>query len=42
MLRRRREEVVLDLPPKIVNILFCDMDKAQEQIYAEYTKYYRK
>ncbi|MBC7658566.1 MAG: DEAD/DEAH box helicase [Chitinophagaceae bacterium] len=41
ILRRSKEDVIVDLPPKIVNILYCEMDKGQKKIYAQYNKHYR-
>ncbi|RYZ47490.1 MAG: DEAD/DEAH box helicase, partial [Proteobacteria bacterium] len=42
LLRRRKEDVVLDLPSKIINTLTCEMGDAQKKTYAEYLIFYKK
>lgn len=33
MLRRRKEEVLKDLPPKVVTVVHCEMDSKQRDVY---------
>jgi superfamily II DNA or RNA helicase len=42
LLRRKKEDVVLDLPSKIINTLTCEMSDAQKKTYVEYLVYYKK
>ncbi len=41
ILRRTKEQVAKDLPEKTETILFCEMDKAQREIYEAYRNSYR-
>ncbi|MCD4729618.1 MAG: DEAD/DEAH box helicase, partial [Bacteroidales bacterium] len=41
ILRRTKEQVAKDLPPKTENILYCEMDKEQRDIYDAYRNKYR-
>ena len=41
ILRRTKEMVVKELPPKIENILFCNMTGPQEKTYEKWRDYYR-
>lgn len=39
ILRRRKKDVLYELPDKIEKIIKVDMDKEQKKVYASYTKY---
>lgn len=41
MLRRTKEQVLTDLPPKTEQTLYCDMLPAQKKAYDEVKEYYR-
>ena len=41
LLRRTKEQVLSDLPPKTEQILYCDMLPAQQKAYNELKEYYR-
>jgi len=41
ILRRKKEEVASELPPKTEIVTFCDMGKKQRQIYEKWRDYYR-
>lgn len=41
ILRRTKEQVLKDLPPKSEKILFCEMEPEQEKIYNDLANYYR-
>ncbi|MCG8606595.1 DEAD/DEAH box helicase [bacterium] len=41
VLRRNKEEVEKDLPPKVENTIYCDMSAAQEKLYKKWRDYYR-
>ncbi|MBC7661810.1 MAG: DEAD/DEAH box helicase, partial [Chitinophagaceae bacterium] len=41
MLGRKKEDVAQDLPAKVVNILYCEMDKSQKKIYADVIRFYK-
>ena len=41
MLRRTKEQVLTDLPPKTEQTLYCDMLPAQKKAYDELKEYYR-
>jgi non-specific serine/threonine protein kinase len=41
ILRRKKEEVAGELPPKTEIVTFCDMEKKQRQIYEKWRDYYR-
>lgn len=41
LLRRRKEDVVLDLPAKLIHTLFCEMSDSQRKVYAEYLIFYK-
>lgn len=42
LLRRRKEEVVRDLPAKTEQVIFCEMDELQQHYYDELQDYYRQ
>ena len=41
LLRRTKEQVLTDLPPKTEQTLYCDMLPAQKKVYNELKEYYR-
>lgn len=41
ILRRTKEQVARDLPPKSEMVLFCEMDKEQQKIYDAFRNMYR-
>ena len=41
ILRRTKEMVVKELPPKVENILFCNMNEHQQKAYEKWRDYYR-
>jgi SNF2 family DNA or RNA helicase len=41
VLRRTKEQVATELPPKIEDVIFCDMDKKQREVYDAYRNEYR-
>ena len=41
ILRRTKEQVAKDLPPKTENILYCEMDQEQREVYDAYRNKYR-
>jgi SNF2 family DNA or RNA helicase len=41
LLRRKKHQVAKDLPPKIENIHFCEMDEAQKELYDKTRDLYR-
>ncbi|RFM30206.1 DEAD/DEAH box helicase [Deminuibacter soli] len=41
MLRRTKEQVAKDLPPKTEITLWCEMEEEQRQVYDEYKNHYR-
>ncbi len=41
VLRRTKEQVINELPPKTENILYCNMDEEQMNIYTAYRNKYR-
>ena len=42
VLRRRKEQVALELPPKSEQILWCELEGVQADLYAELREYYRQ
>lgn len=38
MLRRLKEEVLHDLPPKIIQDYFCELSDVQKQLYDDFSK----
>lgn len=40
LLRRMKDQVLKDLPPKIIQDYYCNMNRFQRVIYDEYIKYY--
>ncbi|KAM0293007.1 hypothetical protein ACHAO9_002576 [Fusarium lateritium] len=36
ILQRRKDQVLSDMPPKICNVVRCELDKNQKEVYAEY------
>ncbi|MHB2150426.1 DEAD/DEAH box helicase [Calditrichota bacterium LG25] len=41
ILRRTKDMVAKELPPKVENILFCDMGEQQQKAYEKWRDYYR-
>ena len=41
MLRRKKDEVARELPPKTEIVTFCDMEEGQKKIYEKWRDYYR-
>ncbi len=41
ILRRTKEQVAADLPPRTERIVYCEMEPAQETVYARTRDYYR-
>ncbi|KAF4331695.1 helicase of the Snf2 Rad54 family [Fusarium beomiforme] len=41
ILQRRKDQVLSDMPPKICNVVRCDMDKNQKRVYAEYEEIFK-
>ncbi|KAF9775348.1 hypothetical protein IL306_006559 [Fusarium sp. DS 682] len=41
ILQRRKDQVLSDMPPKICNVVRCDMDENQKQVYAEYEEMFK-
>ncbi|HHE54160.1 MAG TPA: DEAD/DEAH box helicase, partial [Caldithrix abyssi] len=41
ILRRTKEQVAKELPPKSENVLYCDMEKQQANLYKKWRDYYR-
>ncbi len=42
ILRRTKEQVAADLPPKQEQTLFCDLEQCQKRLYDELREYYRQ
>ncbi len=42
VLRRRKEQVATELPPKSEQVLWCELDGRQAELYAELKEYYRQ
>ncbi len=42
ILRRTKEQVAADLPPKQEQTLFCDLEQGQKELYEELRDYYRQ
>ncbi|KAK0731776.1 SNF2 family N-terminal domain-containing protein [Lasiosphaeris hirsuta] len=42
ILQRRKEQVLKDLPPKTLSVVYCGMDKIQATIYKDYERRFRK
>ena len=40
LLRRLKEDVLKDLPPKIIQDYYCDLSPLQVYLYTNYTNYY--
>ena len=40
LLRRLKEDVLKDLPPKIIQDYYCDLSPLQVYFYTNYTNYY--
>ncbi|KAH7257372.1 SNF2 family N-terminal domain-containing protein [Fusarium tricinctum] len=36
ILQRRKDQVLSDMPPKVCNVVRCELDKNQKEVYAEY------
>jgi len=41
VLRRKKEDVAPDLPPKTETVFYCEMDSAQQEAYNKWRDYYR-
>ena len=41
ILRRTKEQVAADLPPKVERVVYCDMDSAQQHLYNKVKDNYR-
>lgn len=41
LLRRTKEEVEKELPPKVENVVYCEMSPQQEKIYNQWRDYFR-
>ncbi|NIR51570.1 DEAD/DEAH box helicase family protein [candidate division KSB1 bacterium] len=41
VLRRTKEQVEQDLPPKVENRVYCEMSSQQEKVYKQWRDYYR-
>ncbi|KAI1043666.1 hypothetical protein LB505_003696 [Fusarium chuoi] len=41
ILQRRKDQVLSDMPSKICNVVRCDMDENQKQVYAEYEEMFK-
>ncbi len=41
VLRRTKDEVEKDLPPKVENVVYCEMSPPQEKLYTQWRDYYR-
>ena len=41
ILRRTKEKVAAELPPKTEDIIYCEMDTAQRKVYDAYRNEYR-
>jgi superfamily II DNA or RNA helicase len=42
ILRRTKDQVAKDLPPKLEQTIYCEMEKEQKKIYDELRSYYRQ
>ncbi|MFQ5898083.1 MAG: DEAD/DEAH box helicase [Candidatus Methylomirabilia bacterium] len=42
ILRRTKEQVAADLPPKLEQTLYCELDRAQRGVYDELREHYRR
>ena len=42
LLRRTKELVASDLPPKLESVVYCDMEEAQRSAYQHWREYYRQ
>lgn len=41
ILRRKKENVARELPPKVETTVYCEMDKKQQAVYDKWRNYYR-
>ena len=41
ILRRTKDEVEKDLPPKVENVVYCEMSHPQNKLYKQWRDYYR-
>lgn len=41
ILQRRKDQVLSDMPPKICNVVHCEMSESQKGVYAEYEELFR-
>ena len=42
ILRRTKDQVAKDLPPRLEQTIFCEMEKEQKKVYAELRDYFRQ
>ncbi|RSL63485.1 hypothetical protein CEP53_004390 [Fusarium sp. AF-6] len=42
ILQRRKDQVLSDMPPKICNVVHCEMTESQKAVYAEYEEVFRQ
>ena len=42
LLRRTKEQVIRDLPPKVEQTLYCELESKQRQLYDELREHYRR
>jgi SWI/SNF-related matrix-associated actin-dependent regulator 1 of chromatin subfamily A len=42
ILQRRKEQVLMSLPPKTSRMVYCELDKTQKKIYDGYERYFRR
>ncbi|KIV99547.1 uncharacterized protein PV09_08847 [Verruconis gallopava] len=42
ILRRTKDQVLKDLPPKTNRLVYCDMTERQREVYDEYTRYHEE
>lgn len=42
ILQRRKDQVLSDMPPKICNVVHCEMSESQKAVYAEYEEVFRQ
>lgn len=41
ILQRRKDQVLSDMPPKICNVVYCDMTETQKTAYADYEEIFK-
>ncbi|KAM0437500.1 hypothetical protein ACHAPT_001863 [Fusarium lateritium] len=42
ILQRRKDQVLSDMPPKVCNVVHCDMSDNQKAVYAEYEEVFKQ